>query len=1329
MSKQTLISLFGEYLNEIAISESAKNAKILKCNLERDKRSLLVLLKADEPICEVDFHLLKTALSSALNLNEIKIDAEIDEAARPKIVSNAQPRTPTKSAQNGKKVNADSKVLMGKKITKTPMKLSEITPYNDSVTVGGTIFEIERRSTKFGDKIGINFAINDGTYSFKARMFLKNDDAKALDNLKKGDCVLLQGKVSEDDFLKELVLRPFDINLTEKVKREDNATTKRVELHLHTNMSSMDGISDVSDLINRAADFGHSAVAITDHEGIQSFPDAMYAKENLARQGKEIKIIYGVEANMVDDGATATTSGDSDEIKMADEYIIFDVETTGLSAFNNRLTEIGAVKIRNGEVIDKFSTFVNPEQPIPPKITEITGITQAMVQDAPLEGEALKSFLNFAGECTLVAHNAPFDMGFIRATCTRADVKYSPNVIDTVVLARQIMPNLPNHKLNTIAKAMNLGEFNHHRALDDAEILSRIFMELISKLPENCAESKTEKVELKRLPSNHITILAKNLEGLKNLYKLISIGHLEHFFKRAKVPRGEIKRYRNGLIIGSACEAGELYEAVMKNASRDELLKIAKFYDYLEIMPLGNNKFMLEKGIVQNLEEIQDFNRQIISLGDELKIPVVATGDVHFLDEKDAISREILQTSLGFKDASNQAPLYFKTTDEMLADFAYLGEEKAHEVVITNTNLIADMVEDIRPIPKGAYPPSIEGSDEDLERIVYKRAHEVYGENLPEIVKKRVEKELNAIISNGFSVMYISAQRVVEDSVKNGYLVGSRGSIGSSFVATLAEITEVNPLDPHYVCAKCKFSEFITDASVGSGFDLPEKSCPTCGENLIRDGHKIPFETFMGFKGEKVPDIDLNFSGEYQEQSHKFTEELFGKDNVFRAGTISVIQDKTAYGFVKNFVEEKGMTANRTHIGYLISGIVGVRRTTGQHPGGMIVVPKSNDIHDFTPIQFPANNADKGAITTHFAFEALHDTILKLDMLGHDTPTIYKYLEDFTGVNVMNVPMSDENVMSLFTSSEALNADLTDIGVKTGTLSLPEVGTNFVQEMLLESNPKTFSDLLQISGLSHGTDVWLGNAQELIKKGICTISEVIGTRDNIMVYLMERGLDPSDAFNITEIVRKGQAANKLTQEHLTKMKEAGVPKWYLESCMKIKYMFPKAHAAAYMISALRLGYYKIYHPKEYYAAYLTGKPEGVNAIAAARGKASTLDIINKIKAMGKQTTAKEKKSLSTMQVVFEAIARGVNFLKVDLQKSHYSRFLVEDDGIRLPFGSLEQAGGIIAEGLYKATREKQDFISREELQALSGAPKPVMEGLAEIGALENLPETNQVSFF
>lgn len=1222
-----------------------------------------------------------------------------------------------------------------------PFTMEKLTPLGTlepamRCVVMGEVFSTDLRESRNKEKHTITVGLTDGVFSVYMKRTGTPEEVAWLKGLAVGKSYAVRGRAYRDKFDGDTTFSPESVMQIKRLLREDTAPVKRTELHLHTTMSMMDAYVEPAKLVSTAVRWGWSSIAVTDHGNVQAFPEVMLERERQKAEG--LKILWGMEAYYVDDRARAVYG--TPPVSFDDEVIVFDIETTGLDVRACAITEIGAVRVRGGEILDAFDTFVDPECPIPPEITRLTSITDDMVRGAPKLREALERFFAFAGDAMLIAHNANFDCGFIRAGAEKTGLRFDNSYLDTVALSRFVNPELKKHKLDILAEHYALGDFHHHRASDDARMLALVYLKMLAQMREEgigdfarMTESMSEKSDPLKLRPYHMILFARNLAGLKTLYRLISHSYLDYFKRFPRIPRSLLEENRSDLLIGSACEAGELYRAILENQTEAVIEEIASFYDYLEIQPLSNNGFLITEGKVPDEETLRDINRRIVALGDKLGKPVVATCDAHFLDREDELYRKIILKGMKFSDGDRDIGLYLRTTEEMLAEFSYLGEEKAYEVVVTNPNRVAALTEDFRPIPEGRYEPKMEGAEEELTQSCWRRAEEYYGYDdgtgprIPDLVKDRLSRELDAIISHGFAVLYMIAVRLVAYSESQGYLVGSRGSVGSSFVASMSGISEVNPLPPHYRCPHCRYSEFFTDGSVGSGFDLPDRACPHCGTMMTSDGQDIPFETFLGFHGDKSPDIDLNFSGDVQGKVHKYTEELFGTGNVFRAGTISTLADKTAYGYVMKYLDEKQLSLPRAEVDQIVSRTAGVKRTTGQHPGGIIVIPKEYDIHDFTPVQHPADDPHSDIVTTHFQFSYLHDTILKLDELGHDMPTKYKMLERYTNTSVLDVKMNDQRVYRLFESCTPLGITPEDIGGCTkGTYGLPEFGTHFIQSVLEDAKPKTFADLMQISGLTHGTDVWLGNAQDLIKAGICDISKVIGTRDGIMLDLIRYGLPNSDAFKIMESVRKGKGLKPEWEELMT---SHGVPDWYIASCKKIKYMFPKAHAAAYVMSAIRLGWYKIHYPMEFYAAFLSVAPGGFDAAIVLRGKAYVRQVIDEIGHKSPQdTTQKDKELASTLQLVEESLARGIRYLPPDLYRSDYRYFLPEDGKIRMPFTALGGLGESAAQKIVEA-RASGEFYSVEDLRNRAGLSKAVIELLREVGALQNMSETNQFSFF
>lgn len=1210
-------------------------------------------------------------------------------------------------------------------------KLIDIVDEERRVAIEGYVFSAETRELRSGRTL-LTFKITDYTSSILVKMFSRDkEDAALYQHVQKGMWLKVRGSVQNDTFVRDLVMIGNDINEIKPIQRKDTApeNEKRVELHLHTPMSQMDAVSSVSALVGQAKKWGHKAIAITDHAVVQSFPEAFGAgKKN------DIKILYGVEVNLVDDGVPIAYNS-THRLLSEDTYVVFDVETTGLSAVYDTIIELAAVKIRDGEIIDRFESFANPHHPLSATTINLTGITDDLVENAPEVEEVLKDFHEWTGDAILVAHNASFDMGFLNVGYKKIDLGKATNpVIDTLELARFLYSDMKNHRLNTLAKKFDIELTQHHRAIYDAEATGYLLLKMLKDAAEKGIEYHDQFNDnmgqgnaYQRSRPYHCTLLAQTEAGLKNLFKLVSISHLNYFYRVPRIPRSQLEKYREGLLVGSGCDKGEVFEGMMQK-SPEEVEETAQFYDYIEVHPKEVYAHLLELELVRNEKALEDIIGKVVQLGDKLGLPVVATGNVHYLNPNDKIYRKILINSQGGANPLNRHKLpdvHFRTTNEMLDAFKFLGTEKAREIVVENTNKIADMIDEIKPIKDDLYTPKIEGADDEMRNMSYDMARRIYGDNLPEIVEARLEKELKSIIGHGFAVIYLISHKLVKKSLDDGYLVGSRGSVGSSFVATMTEITEVNPLPPHYVCPDCKHSEFFNDGSVGSGYDLPDKDCPECGATYRKDGHDIPFETFLGFKGDKVPDIDLNFSGEYQPRAHNYTKVLFGEDYVYRAGTIGTVADKTAFGYVKAYQQDNNLQLRGAEIDRLASGCTGVKRTTGQHPGGIIVVPDYMDIYDFSPIQFPADDKNSEWKTTHFDFHSIHDNLLKLDILGHDDPTVIRMLQDLSGIDPKTIPTDDPEVMKIFSGTESLGVTEEQIMCKTGTLGIPEFGTRFVRQMLEDTKPTTFSELVQISGLSHGTDVWLGNAQELIHNRICTLSEVIGCRDDIMVYLIYQGLEPAFAFKIMESVRKGKG---LSDEMEEEMRKNEVPEWYIDSCKKIKYMFPKAHAAAYVLMAVRIAYFKVHHPLLYYAAYFTVRAEDFDVDAMAKGSQAIRSLIDDINAKGLDASNKEKNLLTVMELALEMSERGYKFKKVDLYRSSANEFIIDDGALIPPFNAIPGLGTNAAINIVKA-REEGEFLSKEDLQQRGKLSKTIIEYLDNHGCLESLPEQNQLSLF
>ena len=1241
-----------------------------------------------------------------------------------------------------KKAEQPQQAIFGKpfKGAATPMGEITLDRQSERVIVEGRIFAVDHREINKRAATVVAFDMTDYTGSVRISDFLKGDAAKPItDTIKKpGLWVRVQGKVDYDNYARELVIRPYGIMRMDAPQREDTAPEKRVELHLHTTMSMMDALTKTGEAVATAARWGHKAIAITDHGVASSFPDALKASKNkVAGTDKNIKILYGCEGYYVNDVDDRIAVHGEKSMELEGEFVAFDLETTGLSSFNDVITEIGAVILRGGEVVDTFQTFVDPKRRLDPENIKLTGITDAMLKGAPDISDALPEFLRFCGDRPLVAHNADFDVGFLTAACEKLGIDFEPTYIDTLVLSQNLMPQLSKHKLNIVADALSLPDFNHHRASDDALTCGYLYLRFAKMLQErglnDIQDINADMVTLRsggRITdrrAKHIIVFAKNQTGLRNLYHLISDAHLKYYKRNPRMPKSRLMELREGLIIGSACEAGELFQAILAHKSWAELKRIASFYDFLEIQPLSNNRFMLADGLAKDEEQLRDFNRTIVRLGEELGKPVCATGDVHFLNPEDEIYRRILLATKGFSDCDRENPLYFRTTDEMLEEFSYLGADKAFEVVVTNPNGIADMCETVRPLPHNLFPPKIENSVEDLKSLVYGKLHRLYGENPPELVTKRVETELHDIITCHYDVIYMSAQKLVQNSLENGYLVGSRGSVGSSLVAYMSGITEVNSLPAHYRCPKCKYCSFDVPEGINCGADLPDAVCPECGEKLDKDGFNIPFETFLGFGGDKVPDIDLNFSGEYQSRAHAYCVSMFGASHVFRAGTIGTVAEKTAFGYVKKYLAERNMTVSRAEENRLAAGCVDVRRTTGQHPGGLVVIPQENEIWDFCPVQHPADDVNTDIITTHFEYHSMEENLLKLDMLGHDDPTMIRMMEDLTGVNAQKIPLDDKDTMSIFVSSKVLGYENDPILGPTGAVAIPEFGTSFVRGMLVDTKPDQFDTLIRLSGFSHGTDVWLGNAKDLILSGTATVGQAIGCRDDIMLYLIKCGMPEKRAFKIMESVRKGRGLPEGAEQEMI---DHGVPEWYIGSCKKIQYLFPKAHAAAYVMMAFRIAWFKVHHPLAFYAAYFyrRSQKDGFDAVMMTHGMETVKAHIKAISG-NPDRSAKDDDLLTTLEVCYEFYLRGFEFADMSLYESEATKFVIKDGKLLPPFVSVSGLGETAAWDICSG-REGRTFVSIEEFAAACPkVSKTHIEKLKEAGAFGDLPESTQMTLF
>ena len=1325
--------LFSDYVPVRDLRLLLLEVLVEEAIVHQDTFSMELKLLSREKLSEDALEQVRGELCQLYHLQDVQISVKVvqppDSAGKKKHAS----------AEGKKRGSAaapaeDASVLLGGHITANIVPMNTLSLKMPTFAVSGRVFAEELYETRRPGVWCLTFDMTDEQGSVRVVKYLKEKEMEALRGKIQVDMhVTVQGRMKLTRDGMDLQMEPYCICLAEHQERADRAPQKRVELHLHTRMSNMDALTDTKKAVKTAIRWGHPAIAITDHGVVQSFPDAASAA------GGKIKIIYGVEAYFVNNLDDRLAVHGTQDCAFEDEIVCFDIETTGLNVKYEAITEIGAVILRDGKIVDTFQTFVNPNRRLTPEIIGLTGITDEMLRDAPQPEEALRKFLAFAGDRPLAAHNAEFDIGFIRENCRKAGLPFAPTYIDSLILAQNLLPELSHFKLDTVAERLKLPAFNHHRASDDGATVGYMLVPFFQMLRERglsrIQQINEEMLKLRPLGKanrrpRHMIILAKNKLGMRNLYKLISLSNLKYFKRQPIIPKTELIRYREGLIIGSACEAGELFQAVVAHKGWNELKRIASFYDYLEIQPLCNNMFMLRQGKVRSMEELKEFNRVIVRLGEELGKPVVATGDVHFLNPEDEVYRHILLASKKFDDADAPLPIYFKTTEEMLEECAYLGEEKAMEVVVTNPNRIADMVEEIQLLPKGQlFPPRLQNSREDLYRLVWGKAHELYGEELPQLVQERLDTEMNSILGRGYDVIYMSAQKLVQRSLENGYLVGSRGSVGSSLVAYMSGITEVNSLPPHYRCPKCRHSEFILDGSFGCGADMPDKTCPVCGEKYVKDGFQIPFETFLGFGGDKVPDIDLNFSGEYQALAHRHAIEMFGETQVFRAGTIGTLADKTAYGYVKKFLEERGMTAGRAEENRLTQGIVGVRRTTGQHPGGLVVVPDDKEIEDFCPVQHPADAAESDTVTTHFEYHCMEDNLLKLDMLGHDDPSIVRMLEDLTGVNAREIPLDDADTMSIFTSSAVLGYENDEILGPTGAVAIPEFNTRFTRQMLEDTQPRDFNTLVRLSGFSHGTDVWLGNARDLIVGGTASVTETVGCRDDIMIYLISQGMDAKMSFKIMEAVRKGKVKKGGFQEGwVEEMQAHNVPAWYIDSLAKIGYLFPKAHAVAYVMMAFRIAWFKVHKPLAFYAAFFSIRAKAFDAEYCCAGldavKQKLLEIMN-----NKEATAVEQDLATTLEVCYEFYLRGYHFDPISIYESDATRFVIGENGLIPPFVAVRGLGESAALATVEQRKGKR-FVSVEEFSiCCNKLSKSHLDNLRALGAFAGLPDTSQISLF